>query len=144
MTDPFSIIASTLTVADASKSVISACSTYLKHAKNAPKELQLLVEDLEDLSVTIKKLDELAKSRWVPGQGLDPEFAEWKVPLDRLVDYATRLKDLIEKQDLRLGIFRELTFRALWPKTWKDVQSLLTKIEKEKNKLHLATAIEGV
>ena len=144
MTDPLSIIASVLTVVDASKTVIAACSTYIAHARTAPKELQLLVEDLEDLNRTIRKLDELAKSRWVRGQELASEFQEWDVPLDRIRQYANVLKGLIEKQDLRLGTFRELTFRALWPKTWKEVQTLLVKIDKEKSKLQFATAIEGV
>ena len=145
MADPLSTIASTLAVADATKSVISACHKYIKHAKNAPKELRLLVEDLEDLNVTIKKLDEIAKSQWsLHATPIDPTLNEWRVPLIRLVDYASRVKGVLDKQDLKLGVFHEIPFRALWPKAWKEIQILLANIEKEKNKLHLATAIEGV
>ena len=104
----------------------------------------MLIEDLDDLTVTIKKLEDIAKSRWTSSDPIAGQLEEWEVPLDRLLEYARSVKQVVYKQDLKMGIFHELSFRALWPKAWKELQSLLTKIDKEKNKLHFATAIEGV
>lgn len=61
MADPVSILCSILTIADASKKVLDICAEYVAHARNAPKELQTLVEDVHALTGTMKRLDSLAK-----------------------------------------------------------------------------------
>ncbi|KAK0512956.1 hypothetical protein JMJ35_004973 [Cladonia borealis] len=71
-------------------------------------------------------------------------FNEWQNPLRRLEGYAKDLKKIVERQDTNIGIFHELAFRTRWPAAWREVQALLAKIEREKNKLHLAVAMDGV
>ncbi len=143
MTDPFSVLAASLTVADSSMKVIDVCTEYLSHAKNAPKEFQTIIEDIHDLTGTIKRLESFSGSREGRSE-LDQGFDQWQTPLKRLDGYAEGLVKIIERQDLKIGLFHELGFRARWPKTWREVDSLLIKIEREKNKLHLATAMDGM
>ena len=143
MTDPFSVLAASLTVADSSKRVIDVCTEYLSHAKNAPKEFQTIIEDIHDLTGTIKKLESFSRSK-EGRRELDVGFDQWKTPLIRLDGYAKDLVKIVERQDLKIGIFHELGFRTRWPTAWREVQALLVRIEREKNKLHLAAAIDGM
>ena len=143
MTDPFSLLAASLTVADSSKKVIDVCTEYLSHAKNAPKEFQTIIEDIHDLTGTIKRLETFSKSKEGCSE-LDQGFDQWQTPLRRLDEYAKHLVNIVARQDLKIGMFHELGFRARWPTAWREVQSLLDKIEREKNKLHLAAAMDGV
>ena len=142
MADPFSIVASSLTVADSSKKVIDVCTDYLSHAKNAPKEFQNIIEDVHDLVGTINKLESYSRSKY-GGSELNQDFDQWQTPLKRLDLYANDLVMIIERQDLKIGLFNELGFRTRWPTAWREVQALLAKIEREKIKLHLAAAIDG-
>lgn len=142
MADPFSILASSLTVVDSSKKIIDICTDYLSHAKNAPKEFQTVIEDVHDLTGTINKLESFSRSR-EGGSELSQEFDQWRTPLKRLDEYAKDLVKTIERQDLKIGRFHELGFRTRWPTAWREVQALLVKIEREKSKLHLAAAIDG-
>ena len=142
MADPFSILAGSLTVADSSKKIIDICTDYLSHAKNAPKQFQTVIEDVHDLTGTIKKLESFSKSK-EGGSELDRGFDQWLTPLKRLDEYARDLVKIIERQDLKIGLFHELGFRTRWPTAWREVQALLIKIEREKSKLHLAVAIHG-
>ena len=142
MADPFSVLASCLTVADSSKKVIDLCTGYLSHAKNAPKELQTIIEDIHDLTGTIKKLESFSRSQEGSSE-LDQGFDQWQTPLERLDLDAKTLVRIIERQDLKIGLFHELGFRTRWPIAWREVQALLVKIEREKSKIHLAVAIDG-
>ena len=142
MADPFSVLAGSLTVVDSSKRVIDICTNYLSHAKNAPKQFQTVIEDVHDLTGTINKLECFSKSREGRSE-LDEGFDQWQTPLKRLDLYANDLVKIIERQDLKIGLFHELGFRTRWPTAWREVQTLLVKIEREKSKLHLAAAIDG-
>ena len=143
MADPFSVLAASLTVADSSKRVIDVCTEYLSHARNAPKEFQTIIEDIHDLTGTIKRLESFSRSE-EGRRELHTGFDQWQTPLIRLDGYAKDLVNIVERQDLKIGIFHELGFRTRWPTAWREVQALLVKIEKEKNKLHLAAAIDGM
>ena len=143
MADPLSIVTGSLTVADSSKKVIDLCTEYLSHAKNAPKEFQTVIEDIHDLTGTIKKLESFSRSREGAIE-LYQGFDQWQTPLKRLDGYAKDLVNTIQRQDLQIGFFHELGFRTRWPTAWREVQALLVKIEREKSKLHLAAAIDGV
>ena len=143
---PLSILASALAIADASKKVIDVCTDYVKHAKNALKEIHAIIHDIHDLVATVKKIESLSKSLLetsVSAQGYDQEYDQFAVPLIRLKEYIIALVNAINRQDLRIGVFHELGFRARWPATWRKLQDLLPKIDKEKSKVHLATAIDG-
>ena len=142
MADPFSILASSLTVADSSKKIIDVCTDYLSHAKNAPKDFQTVIEDVHDLTGTINKLESFSKSK-VGASELNQGFDQWQTPLKRLDKHAKDLVKIIERQDLKIGLFHELGFRTRWPTAWREVQALLVKIEREKSKLQLAVAIDG-
>ena len=142
MADPFSILASSLTVADSSKKIIDICTDYLSHAKNAPEEFQTVIEDVHDLTGTISKLESFSRSKEGSSE-LNQGFDQWQTPLKRLDGYAKDLFKIIERQDLKIGLFHELGFRTRWPTARREVQALLVKIEREKSKLHLAAAIDG-
>jgi len=124
MADPVTLLCSILTVADASKKVSDVCTYYMSHAKNAPKELQTIIDDLSALTKTIKKLDQVAKSvrknDWAAKQ-LD----EWDVPLRRLQVGLGHLDKLINRQDTRIGGFHEFVFRTRWPSAWREARGLL-------------------
>ena len=62
MADPLTVLCSILTITDASKKTLDVCTEYVAHARNAPKELQTLIEDVHALNGTMKRLDKLAKS----------------------------------------------------------------------------------
>ena len=142
MADPFSIVASSLTVADSSKKIIDVCTNYLSHAKNAPKEFQNIIEDVHDLVGTIKKLESFSRSN-EGSKELKQGFDQWQTPLKRLDGYSKDLVKILERQDLKIGLFHELGFRTRWPTAWRNVQALLVRIEREKSKLHLAVALDG-
>ena len=101
-----------------------------------------MIEDIHDLTGTIKKLESFSRSREGDSE-LGEGFDQWQTPLKRLDGYAEDLVKIIEQQDLKIGRFHELRFRTLWPIAWREVQALLVKIEREKSKLHLAAAIDG-
>ena len=143
MTDPFSLLAAGLTVADSSKKVIDVCTEYFSHAKNAPKEFQTIIDDIHDLTGTIRRLESFSTSKGGHSQ-LNQGFDQWQTPLRRLDEYAKHLVKIVERQDLKIGRFHELGFRARWPTAWRQVQPLLVNIEREKGKLHLAVAMDGV
>lgn len=142
MADPVSILCSILTIADASKKVLDVCAEYVAHPRNAPKELQTLIEDVHALTGTMKRLDSLAKSAKITARYPD-QFDQWQLPLKRIRDYAKGLDQLISKQDMKVGILHELKFRACWPQNWRVVESLLQKIRVEKNELQLVTNVHG-
>ena len=123
MADPFSIVASSLTVADSSKKVIDVCTDYLSPAKNAPKEFQNIIEDVHDLVGTINKLESYSRSRY-GGSELNQDFDQWQTPLKRLDLYANDLVKIVERQDLKIGLFHELGFRTRWPTACREVQAL--------------------
>lgn len=140
MADPVSILCSILTIADASKKVLDVCAGYVAHARNAPKELQTLIEDAHALNGTMKRLDSLAKSSKRTARYPD-QFDQWQLPLKRITEYATGLDQLISKQDMKVGILHELKFRARWPQNWRVVDSLLQNIKVEKSELQLVTNV---
>lgn len=143
MADPVTILCSILTIADASKKVSDICTNYISHAKNAPKELQTIIHDLSALTETIRKLDRIAKSvRKNDATRTRPP--EWDVPLNRLNGYTENLNNLINSQDLSIGLFHELTFRTRWPLAWRGIREILKGISREKQKLYLETTIYGV
>lgn len=140
--DPVTVLCSILTIADASKKVSDVCTYYVAHAKNAPKELQTVIEDIHALNGTMKKLDSLAKSAkrtcdsaW--------QFDQWELPVTRIEKYAKDLVQLISQLDMRVGFFHELGFRARWARGWRAIESLLTKIRTEKDELRLAESMRG-
>ena len=143
MADPITILCSILTIAEASKKVLSACTYYVSHAKNAPKELKTVIEDVKALSRTTGELDRVAKS--VRRSAVTcTQLDEWDVPLKRLENYVRDLLKVIDRQDMQIGVFHELAFRARWPSTWKEVRELLASIMREKQNIHLETTIYGV
>jgi Zn-dependent oligopeptidase len=143
MADPVTLLCSILTIADASKKVSDVCTYYISHAKNAPKELQTITDDLSALTKTIRKLDQLAKSV-LKDDATAKQLSEWDVPLRRLNGYTENLSNLINRQDMKIGLFHEIAFRTRWPSAWKEARGLLGDISFEKHNLHLETTIYGV
>ncbi len=142
MADPVTILCSILTIADASKKVLDVCTKYVTHAKNAPKELQTVIEDVHALNGTMKRLDKLAKSARRTRDNAD-QFDQWDLPLTRIKQHAQDLVQLISQQDMKIGLFHELRFRARWSHHWLVADSLLRNIRLEKNDLQLATNVHG-
>jgi len=143
MADPVTILCSILTIADSSKNVLDVCKYYVSHAKNAPKELHRIIEDVNALEQTVRKLDRVAKSarRTAETSG---QFDEWNVPLKRLEGHSKDLTKIIDRQDMKTGFFHELTFRARWPSAWREIRGLLSGISSEKQNIHLETTIYGL
>ena len=102
-----------------------------------------MLDDIHDLTGTIKRLESFSKSKEGRSE-LDQGFDQWQTPLKRLDGYVKDLLKIVERQDLKIGVFHELGFRTRWPIAWREVQALLVKIDGEKNKLHLAAALDGV
>ncbi len=143
MADPVTLLCSILTIADASKKVSDVCTYYISHAKNAPKELQIIIDDLSALTKTVKKLDQVAKSVQKTDATIK-QLTEWDVPLKRLDGYTEDLNNLINRQDMKIGLFHEIAFRTRWPSAWREAQTCLVGISREKHHLHLETTIYGV
>ena len=142
MADPLTILCSILTITDASKKILDVCTQYVAHAKNAPKELQRLIEDVHALNGTMNRLDNLAKSAKRTTENAD-QFDGWELPLVRINEYAKDLGQLISKQDMKIGRLHELNFRARWPYNWRVAGKLLARIRAEKDRLQLETCIHG-
>ena len=114
MADPVTILCSILTIVDSSKKVLDVCTEYVAHARNAPKELQILIEDVHALNGSMERLDRLAKSAKRTTENAK-QFDAWELPLSRITKYAQDLVQLISKQDMKIGRLHELRFRAFWP-----------------------------
>ena len=142
MADPVTILCSILTIADASKKVLDVCTEYVVHARNAPKEIQTLIEDIHALNGTMKKLDNLAKSARRTAENGE-EFDAWELPLTRIERSAKSLVQLISQQDMRIGFLHEMRFRARWPRNWRAAENLLRDIRLEKNDIQLVTSVHG-
>ena len=142
MADPLTILCSILTITDASKKTLDVCTEYVAHARNAPKELQTLIEDVHALNGTMKRLDNLAKSakRTTENAG---QFDQWELPLMRINQYAQDLGQLISEQDMKIGRLHELRFRARWPQYWRTAENLLARIRSEKDRLQFETCLHG-
>ena len=140
MADPLTILCSILTITDASKKTLDVCTEYVAHARNAPKELQTLIEDVHALNGTMKRLDNLAKSAKRTTENTE-QFNQWELPLARIKNYAKTLVQLILEQDMKIGIIHELKFRARWPQNWRFAEILLSRIKSEMNSLQLVTCI---
>lgn len=140
--DPLSILCSILTITDASKKISNVCTYYVAHAKNAPKELQTVIEDVHALNGTMTKLDSLVKST-KRTQEIAYQFDFWELPLARLEKYAKELEHLVSQLDMRVGFFHELGFRARWARGWRAIEILMEKVRIEKGELHLATSMVG-
>ncbi len=143
MADPVTLLCSILTIADASKKVSDICTYYISDARNAPKELQTIVDDVSALTKTIKKLDQVAKSA-KKTDATAKKFTEWNIPLKRLDGYTENLNNLINRQDMKIGLFHEFVFRTRWPSAWREAQLCLEGILREKSNLHLETTIYGM
>ncbi len=142
MADPVTILCSVLTIADASKKVLDVCTEYVHHARNAPKELQTVIEDVHALNGTMERLDKLAKSARRTNTNAF-QFDQWDLPLTRIKQHAQDLVQLISQQDMKIGLFHELRFRARWSRHWLSAANLLRNIRLEKNELQLATNVYG-
>lgn len=142
MADPVTILCSILTIADASKKVLDVCTEYVQHARNAPKELHTLIEDVHALNGVMKWLDNITKS--VPKNGNGRQFEYWELHLKRINEHAQNLVQLISKQDMKIGLFHELKFRALWPHNWQAADNILRIIRAEKADLQFVTSVKGV
>ena len=95
MGDPISILASALTILDASKKVVDVCTDYVKHAKNAPKELQTIIEDIQDLNGTVKRIESVSRVQIGAIISRPDHYDQFRVPLLRLQGYAQDLVDTI-------------------------------------------------
>lgn len=140
--DPLTILCSILTVVDASKKVSDVCTYYVAHAKNAPKELQTVIEDIHALNGTMMKLDKLVKLAKRIEQTAG-QFDQWELPLTRIVRYAIELEQWVSQLDLRVGFFHELGFRARLARAWRPIETLLYKVQVEKGELLLITSMRG-
>ena len=140
--DPLTILCSILTITDASKKISNICTYYVSHAKNAPKELQTVIEDVHALNGTMRKLDGLVKST-KRTQRNGYQFDQWELHLTRIARYAKDLEQMVSQLDMEVGFFYELGFRARWARGWRALKILLDKVRTEKNELQLLTSIHG-
>ena len=142
MADPVTILCSILTIADSSKKVLDVCTEYVHHARNAPKELHTLIEDVHALNGVLKWVDNFTKS--VPQKENEPEFDFWELHLKRINEHAQDLVQLISKLDMKIGLLHEMKFRARWSHNWRGVNTVLGNIKAEKAELQLVTSLHGV
>ena len=142
MADPVTILCSILTIADASKKVLDVCTEYVQHARNAPKELHTLIEDVHSLNGVMKRFDNMVKS--VPKDGNYRYFEFWELHLKRINEDTQKLVHLISEQDMKIGLFHEMRFRARWLHNWRAANTLLGNIKAEKAELQLLTSVYGV
>ena len=140
MADPVTILCSILTIADASKKVLDVCTEYVRHARNAPKELHTLIEDVHSLNGVMRWFDSFAKS--VPKNGNGQYFEYWEHHLKRINKNTEQLVQLISQQDMKIGMFHEMKFRARWPHSWQAANDILREIKAEKADLQFVTAVK--
>ena len=142
MADPVTILCSILTIADSSKRVLDVCTEYVHHARNAPKELHTLIEDVHALNGVMKWVDKLTKS--APQKRNQDTFDFWELHLKRLDEHTQNLVQLISKLDMKIGLLHEMKFRARWSHDWRAVNTFRGKIMAEKAELQLVTSLYGV
>ena len=140
--DPLSILCSILTITDASKKISKVCTYYFAHAKNAPKELQTVIEDLHALNGIMTKLDSIAKSTKRTQENAS-QFDYWELPLTRIAKYAKEVERLVSQLDMEVGFFHELRFRARWAHGWRAIKMLLDDVRTETDEIQMVLSLHG-
>lgn len=107
------------------------CSIYCFDVKNAPKEVRLLLREVDRLTVVIKELEKL----------LNGSKAKVESPVLRqtVFDLRRLLAELVAKLDLGA---KKTSTRAMWPFKKREIYNILASIDRQKANIVLNMSIE--
>lgn len=134
--------ANVIAVIDLSAKVTSACAAYLKAVKNAKTDIERLQSELRNLDVVLHGAERLVKgpdgSKLQTMEQLKKALLEASSQLQKLV---TKLED---KQGKGRKVMSHFGFRALkWPFESSEVDSIIRDIERNRNSISVALAIDN-
>ena len=132
MADLVGLIASVLQLVD----TVAKARDYIQDFRDAPKDQQRLLQELDALKPLIGKLDRLAKQS---STGASSEMLrEWEEPLEQL---ETTMRRLTRKANLT-GI-QQFSSRLTWAMWGKDdVQQALNAVERYKGLFNMWLALD--
>lgn len=109
------------------------CSIYCFDVKNAPKEVRLLLREVDRLTVVIKELEILLNGSKGATKIESPVLRQTVFDLRKL------LAELVAKLDLGA---KNTSTRALWPFKKREVHDILASIDRQKANIVLNMSIE--
>ncbi|KAM0522542.1 hypothetical protein ACHAPE_002133 [Trichoderma viride] len=109
------------------------CSIYCFDVKNAPKEVRLLLREVDRLTVVIKELEILLNGSKGATRIESPVLRQTVFDLRKL------LAELVAKLDLGA---KNTSTRALWPFKKRDVHDIIATIDRQKANILLNMSIE--
>lgn len=109
------------------------CSIYCFDVKNAPKEIRLLLREVDRLTVVIKELEVLLNGSKGATKIESPVLRQTVFDLRRL------LSELVAKLDLGA---KNTSTRATWPFKKREIHDILATIDRQKANIVLNMTIE--
>ncbi|RSL44392.1 hypothetical protein CEP54_014706 [Fusarium duplospermum] len=136
------VAANVIAVVDLSAKVTSACAAYLKAVKNAKTDIERLQNELRRLDVVLHGAERLVKS---PNGSKLQTMEQLEKPLS---DASSQLQTLItrleEKQGKTRRAMSRFGFRAFkWPFESSEVDSIIRGLEKSRDDISMALAIDS-
>ncbi|KAL7924451.1 WD40 repeat-like protein [Trichoderma austrokoningii] len=109
------------------------CSIYCFDVKNAPKEVRLLLREVDRLTVVIKELENLLHGSKGAAKIESPVLRQTVFDLRKL------LAELVAKLDLGA---KNTSTRAIWPFKKREIHNILATIDRQKANIVLNMSIE--
>jgi hypothetical protein len=109
------------------------CSIYCFDVKNAPKEVRLLLREVDRLTVVIKELEILLNGSKGATKIESPVLRQTVFDLRKL------LAELVAKLDLGA---KNTSTRALWPFKKREIHDIIATIDRQKANILLNMSIE--
>ncbi|KAL9477472.1 hypothetical protein ACSS6W_007313 [Trichoderma asperelloides] len=109
------------------------CSIYCFDVKNAPKEVRLLLREVDRLTVVIKELEILINGSKGAAKIESPALRQTVFDLRKL------LAELVAKLDLGA---KNTSTRALWPFKKREIHDIIASIDRQKANIVLNMSIE--
>lgn len=136
--EPLGAAASVIAVVEITGKVFKLCETYYSEVKGARKNIQSLRNEVISLRDVLENVADLAKESSPEVPLIFSLLNQQDGPVEKC---KKDLKELFEKLDAGQGetMMRKFGLRALkWPFSIKEVEMLLTTIERHKTMFNLA------
>jgi hypothetical protein len=108
------------------------CSIYCFDVKNAPKEVRLLLREVDRLTVVIKELEIL----------LNGSKGATKIESPVLREAVFDLRKLLSEVVAKLDLGANRSTRAMWPFKKREVHDIIASIDRQKANILLKMSIE--
>jgi hypothetical protein len=144
MTDPLSITASLIAVAQISGSIISLCYDYRRGIKSARKDVSKILQEVQSLRNVIEQLLQLLDKDDARGEVYLPSLKNMNVDDDGpFAQYQNDLRRLEDQLRSPVNKWQRLGDQLLWPLKERDVAKTLESIHRLKGIIEFGLAADS-